>query len=127
MTRFLLATDTVHTTAAACDYLGGRLEDGDDVSALAVSGTEENSRDGEDALNVATARLSGITTVETTHAAGDPTETILDVAADVAADEVVMAAGGGAPGTGADLAGTVPAVIARAAVPVVVVPVPRLD
>jgi hypothetical protein len=27
VTRFLLATDSVHATAAGCDYLSGRLED----------------------------------------------------------------------------------------------------
>ena len=36
MSRFLLATDSVHTTAAACDYLGERLSDGDAVIVVSV-------------------------------------------------------------------------------------------
>lgn len=126
MTRFLLATDSVHATAAACDYLGGRLTAGDGVIALAVADSDV-PRDAEDALNVATARLSALATVETTRAEGDPAEAVLEAAADRGVDEVVVGARGGSPGTTSGLGGTARAVLARASVPVVVVPVPRLD
>ena len=127
MTRFLLATDSVHTTAAACDYLAGRLSDGDAVTALSVVEPGGPDRDAGDALNVATARLSGLAPVQTTRLEGDPAESILATAADTAVDEVVVGARSGAPGTGADLGSTARAVLARAPVPVVVVPLPRLD
>ena len=84
MTRFLLATDSVHTTAAGCDYLSDRIEDGDAVIALAVlegtGGVDE--RDAADALNVATVRLPGV--AETERREGDPvtyeSEVVIDAA-----------------------------------------------
>ena len=127
MTRFLLATDSVHTTAAACDYLAGRLSDGDAVTVLAVDASGAGARDAGDALNVATARLGGLATVETTSEEGAPAESILAAAAESDVDEVVVGARSGAPGTETDLGSTARAVVARATVPVVVVPVPRLD
>lgn len=54
--RYLVATDSVHTTAAACGYLGDRLDPDDAVSVLTVTGSDP--RTGEDALNVAKARSS---------------------------------------------------------------------
>lgn len=125
VTRFLLATDSVHTTAAACDYLAGRLSDGDAVTVLAVVASGAGARDAGDALNVANARLGGLATVETTSVEGDPVESILAAAVD--ADEVVVGSRSGAPGTETDFGSTARSVIARAEVPVVVVPVPRLD
>jgi nucleotide-binding universal stress UspA family protein len=124
VTRFLLATDSVHTTAAACDYLAGRLDEGDAVIVLAVAEPGAPSRDGADALNVATVRLDLLASVETASAEGAPAETILSVAAERDVDEVVV---GGAPGTGTDLGSTARAVVAQADRAVVVVPVPRLD
>ena len=127
MTRFLLSTDSVHTTAAACDYLDGRLADGDAVTALAVVETDGDDRDAGDALNVATARLGGLATVETTSEEGAPAESILAAAADADVDEVVVGSRSGVPGTETDLGSTARSVAARSTVPVVVVPVPRLD
>ena len=63
--RYLVATDSVHTTAAACDYLEPRLEDDDFVSVVSVPGTDE--RDAEDALNVVNARLAGLADITTEH------------------------------------------------------------
>ena len=60
--RYLVATDSVHTTAAACDYLEARLGPDDTVSVVSVP---EGSRDADDALNVASARLVGRGDVET--------------------------------------------------------------
>ncbi|MFB6295586.1 MAG: universal stress protein [Halobacteriales archaeon] len=94
MTTYLLATDSVHATAAGCDYLGGRLDPGDSVLALAVVedggnavGGEE-ARDVADALNVAEVRLSGA--VETERREGDPADAILAAAAEHAVDEIVL-------------------------------------
>lgn len=125
MTRFLLATDSVHTTAAACDYLVGRLDAGDEVLALSVVEPGSDDRDAGDALNVATARLAGVATVELETTEGSPVEAILDAATD--ADELVLGARSGRPGTDVDLGSTARGVLARAAVPAVVVPVPRLE
>lgn len=61
--RYLVATDSVHMTAAACDYLEDRL-DGEDVMLVATV-PDGGSRDGDDALNVANARLAGRAEVET--------------------------------------------------------------
>jgi len=76
--RVLIATDSVHTTAAACDYLEPRLNGDDTVAVVTVPADE--ARDAEDALNVATARLLGRADVRTARldaADGDPTEAIL--------------------------------------------------
>ena len=127
VTRFLLATDSVHTTAAACDYLAGRLDGGDEVTALSVAEAGGDPRDAGDALNVATGRLSAFASVETRRAEGDPADAILGVAADGDADEVVIGARAGSPGTAADLGGTAREVLVRADVPVVVVPLSGLD
>ena len=127
VTRFLLATDSVHTTAAACDYLADRLGGGDEVHVLAVAAGEDDARDAEDALNVAATRLAGLAAVETTRASGDPAEAILAAAEDVGPSELVVGARSGAPGTDTDLGATARTVLARASIPAVVVPIPRLD
>ena len=127
MTRFLLATDSVHTTAAACDYLAGRLDGGDEVTALSVAEADGDPRDAGDALNVATGRLSAFASVETRSVEGDAAEAILEAAADAGADEIVIGTRAGTPGTAPDLGGTAREVLVRADVPVVVVPLPGLD
>ena len=127
MTRFLLATDSVHTTAAGCDYLAGRLDGGDEVTVLAVVEPDSDTRDGGDALNVARARLAGVASVETETGQGDPAEAILAFADEVAADEILLGPRRGAPGADAELGETARAVLASAAVPVVVFPIARLE
>lgn len=116
MTRFLLATDSVHATAAGCDYLEERLDTDDTVIALTVledDGTE-SERDAADALNVATVRLPGATRTE--RRAGNPTATILDVAAKREVEEIVLVA----TGTG-EVGSTIRNVLAAADQPVVIV------
>jgi nucleotide-binding universal stress UspA family protein len=116
VTRFLLATDSVHATAAGCDYLSGRLEDDDQVVALTVldGEGEATERDAADALNVATVRLPGAARTERRE--GDPAPAILEAAREHDADEIVLVApDSGAPGR------TIRAAIADADRPVVVV------
>lgn len=125
MTRFLLATDSVHTTAAACDYLADRLSEGDAVTALAVAEPGGDRRDAGDALNVVGVRLSALASVETSTAEGEAAEAILEASADV--DEIVIGARSGEPGSDVDLGDTARTVVARADVPVVVVPLPPLE
>lgn len=120
--RVLIATDSVHTTAAACDYLEPRL-DGDDTVAVVTVPADE-ARDAEDALNVATARLLGRADVRTARldaADGDPTEAILAAIDDRSPDTVVVGRHAGAPGAGPGLGGTARRVIEGADRPVVVV------
>jgi nucleotide-binding universal stress UspA family protein len=116
VTRFLLATDSVHATAAGCDYLAGRLTGDDAVIALTVleGGEAASERDAADALNVATVRLR---TVETIRREGDPAPAILEAAGEHDADEIVLVA----PESG-DVGSTIRSVLAGADRPVVVVP-----
>lgn len=120
--RYLVATDSVHTTAAACDYLDPRLEDDDFVSVVSVPGTDE--RDAEDALNVVTARLAGRAEVATEQflTDGDPASGILSAANNAAVDVIVIGPHAGDPESGPELGSTARRIIEGADVPVVVVP-----
>lgn len=125
--HYLVATDSVHTTAAACDYLDERL-DGPGVDRVTVlTVTDGDTRDAGDAANVARARLAGRATVEVADRAGDPAETILDAVEDLAADVLVLGARSGAPGADTDLGSTARAVLAGVPIPAVIVPVEHLD
>jgi len=116
VTRYLLATDSVHATAAGCDYLGDRLDDDDAVIALTVlaGATTERERDAADALNVATVRLPGA--VETARREGTPAPAILDAAGERDVDELLLVA----PASGG-VGSTIRSVLADADRPVVVV------
>ena len=118
MTAFLLATDSVHATAAGCDYLGGRLDPDDSVMALAVveGADDAEARDVADALNVVDVRLSGA--VDAERREGDPAEAILAAATEHDVEEIVLVSSVESSGTGS----TIQAVLADADRPVVVVP-----
>jgi nucleotide-binding universal stress UspA family protein len=117
--RYLVATDSVHTTAAACDHLEPRLA-GDDTVVVTVS----ESRDGADALNVAWARLVGAGAVEMNRL--DPAEGVVDVvlaaASDEGTDELVVGPHAGDPEAGPSLGTTARRIIEGADLPVVAVP-----
>jgi nucleotide-binding universal stress UspA family protein len=132
---YLVATDSVHTTAAACDYLVDRLEPDDTVVVVTVP--ESENRDAGDALNVANARLVGAATVEVERldhdSAGDEPEddttdvddvagAILTAAAERDVDVVIVGTHAGSPDAGPALGSSARAVIEGATVPVVVVP-----
>ncbi|QGA81290.1 universal stress protein [Halomicrobium sp. LC1Hm] len=124
MTEYLVATSSVHVTAAAADYLQERLDPAtDEVVVVAVREADSPDRDAGDAANVARSRLAAVApTVETPD--GDPTETLLD-AIERRAPDVVLAGPNrgveGAEGVGS----TVRALLERAGCPVVVVPLPE--
>lgn len=134
MTRYLLATASVHTTAAAADYLGPRLDADDEVLVLTVAEPALAERDAGDAANVARSRLLPAT-VEVVQRDDDPTDGIRDVLAARDVDVLVIGSRRG------DLAGaddgddwddgadphdrvgsTARALLGSVAVPVVVVP-----
>lgn len=124
--HYLVATDSVHTTAAACDYLDDRLDGPatDTVTVLTVAG---DGRDAGDAANVARARVTGRAALETATREGDPAEAVLAAVAEFDADVLVLGPRSGSPGAAPELGSTARAVLARAPVPAVVVPLERLD
>jgi nucleotide-binding universal stress UspA family protein len=120
--RFLVATDSVHTTAAAYDYLEPRLDPDDTVTVVTVPGAD--ARDAADALNVANARFLGEVSVETERLEtdGDPASAVLAAATSSSADVVVIGPHAGTPDSGPTLGSTARRIIEAADVPVVVVP-----
>lgn len=127
MTRFLVATDSVHMTAAACDYLQERVDADDEVVVVAVSeeADGESERDAADAANVAQVRLATADVVVDTRK-GDPGPEI-EAAVDAHdADELVIGSPSGEPGTDRRVGSTAQSLVANADVPVVVVPLQSL-
>ena len=127
-TQFLVGTDSVHTTAAACDYLTERASAEDAVTVVAVASPEDptSRRDAEEALNVAGVRLFDVGDLETTVREGEPADELLEAASERDVDEFVIGARSGRPGATAGVGETARAILARADRPVVVVPVPGL-
>ncbi|MFB6084248.1 MAG: universal stress protein [Halorientalis sp.] len=143
MTTFLVATASVHTTAAACDYLGDRATAEDTVIVVSVTEPEDDPRDAGgpadsrapsrdarrdagDATNVARTRLVE-PAVETVTETGRPSEVIQSLAAERDADEVLIGARRGDPDAAPGLGGTAADLLVSLDVPVVVVPLPDLD
>lgn len=123
MTRVLVATTSVHTTAAACDYLEGRLDSDDTVVVLTVEDDTVAGRDAGDAANVARTRLFE-PTIETITGEGDPAAEIEQIAETEAVDEIVLGKTRGDPDVAGDAPGsTVRNLLAEADRPVVVLPV----
>lgn len=119
----LVATASVHTTAAACDYLTPRLTTGDTVLVVTVEEEDLSGRDAGDAANVARTRLVG-PTIETRTVDGDPATAIGRVAREADVDELVVGRHRGDPErAGAPPGSTVRALLADLDRPVVVVPV----
>jgi nucleotide-binding universal stress UspA family protein len=120
--QYLVATDSVHTTAAACDYLEDRLDSDDRVDVVTVPAAED--RDAEDAINVANARLLGRAEISTERLEGDgdPANVILAAANERTADTIVIGPHAGTPDAGPEMGSTARRIIEGADVPVVVVP-----
>lgn len=124
MTTVLVATASVHTTAAACDHLAADLGAGDSVVVLGVAEPRLDDRDPGDAANVARTRLVE-PAVETLVREGDPAEEILAAAVEFDVDGIVLGATRGDPATAGEPPGsTVEAVLAAADRPVTVLPSP---
>ncbi len=126
--QYLAGTDSVHTTAAICDYLDDRATADDEVTVVSVAPADDPAavRDGQEALNVAPVRLAAVGAVETELREGDPATELLAAASDVDADEIVIGAYSGSPGATADLGSTAQTLLPTVSRPVVVVPIPDL-
>ncbi|MFC7227347.1 universal stress protein [Salinirubellus salinus] len=127
--HYLLATDSVHTTAAGCDYLldAARLDPDDRATVLTVVETDADERDPGDAANVATARLTGFCELAFEEREGDVADEILDSVDSLDADVLLVGPHGGRSGAGPELGPTARAVLEGTAVPVVVLPLEPLS
>ncbi len=125
--HYLVGTDSVHTTAAICDYLEERATTDNTVSVVAVAPADDPTarRDADEALNVATVRLAAVGDVETERRSGTPADVLCEAAVDCDADEIVIGAHGGGPGATRDLGSSARRLLAAADRPVVVVPIPE--
>ena len=124
--HYLVGTDSVHATAAICDYLEGRATSDDAVTVVAAVDETTTRQDAREALNVAPVRLATVGDVETDVREGAPADRLLEVAEAVDADELVVGSRSGRPDATAALGSTARAVLEDAARPVVVVPMPEL-
>jgi len=126
--HYLVGTDSVHTTAAICDYLDERATADDTVTVIAVAPADDPTarRDCDESLNVAAVRLAAVGNVETERRSGRPPDVLCEAAADCNADDLVIGAHSGDPDTTRDLGATAQEVLAAANRSVVVVPIPDL-
>src|SRR6056297_3199350 len=98
MTDYLVATASVHVTAAAADYLGARLDPGEDsVVVVGVREPGAHERDAGDAANVARSRLAAAMP-ETELREGEPVAELRAAVADHDPDVVVVGANAGTEG-----------------------------
>jgi nucleotide-binding universal stress UspA family protein len=125
MTDYLVATASVHVTAAAADYLTERADPGEDsVVVVAVREPDTPERDAGDAVNVARSRLAAL--LPTTDVrSGDPGPELLAAVAEHDPDEVLIGAHRGTADS-EGVGSTARALLARVDRPVVVVPLPDL-
>lgn len=125
MTDFLVATSSVHVTAAAADYLQGRIDPSEDsIVVVGVREPDAPSRDVGDAANVARSRLAAAMP-ETEIRDGDPTTELLAAIEEHDPDEVVVGAHRGTAGSDG-VGSTAQALLTQVDRPVVVVPLPAL-
>ncbi|AGB38930.1 hypothetical protein [Natronococcus occultus] len=115
----LVGTDSVHATAAICDYLEDELVDDVTIVAPVEPGDETARRDGQEALNVASVRLVGAD-VETELREDGSGSVLCEVAATIEPDEVIV-------GSSDVLEPERRALLEAERWPVVVVPVPDLE
>ncbi len=120
--KVLVATASVHTTAAACDYLDGRVSADDTVYILTVEEPDRDPRDTGDAANVARVRLLE-PTVESLNKSGEPADAIINAVAEHDIDEIILATTSGDPErAGTPPGSTVIELLADLPVPAIVLP-----
>jgi nucleotide-binding universal stress UspA family protein len=115
---------SVHTTAAACDALAGRLSAADAVRVVGVLEPGVTERDLAEAVTVARTRLPA-PTVDAETRSGDPSTALAAAIADADPDVVVLGARRGDPAAATDSppGSTAGALWAGAERPVLVLPV----
>jgi nucleotide-binding universal stress UspA family protein len=94
MTTFLVGTDSEATSEKLCDYLEGRLEEGDTVYAVNSlrGGDETHDKDvleGKEALEAIEARIDGVDSHQLVRG-NSPQEDLLTFADDHEVDELVL-------------------------------------
>lgn len=125
MTDYFVATGSVHVTAAAADYLQGRLDPSEDsVVVVGVREPERHERDAGDAANVARSRLAAAMP-ETELREGDPATELL-AAIEAHDPDVVLVGANAGTGGASGVGGTATELLASVDRPVVVVPLPDL-
>lgn len=121
VTSFLVATSSVHVTAAAADYLADRLDPAaDEVVVVAVDEPGTEAREAGDAVNVARSRLAAAAPTTETRT-GDPADELSDAVAEHDPDEVLIGPHGGRAGDDG-VGSTAQALLRSLDRPVVVVP-----
>lgn len=122
----LIATTSVHTTAAACDWLESRLDESDRVTVVTILDGDVSERIAAEAANVARVRLPTVT-VDSLTISGAPAQLIREVASGKhdpeKCDILLMGPRRGEPGMTNETPGsTTQQLIASPPVPVLVVP-----
>ena len=119
----------MHTTATLCDYLGTRVGTGDTVVVVnSLQGGDDTSsedvRDGADALNAASSRLSEQCTVETHQyiRSNTPDEDLLQAVEAVDADDLVIGIRKRNPTSKVVFGSTAQDILLHSSVPMAVVP-----
>ncbi len=125
--HYCVGTDSVHTTAAACDYLERRVTDADTVTVISVLDPKvlSDRRGCEEALNVASVRLFEAD-VKTQVREAEPATALLEAATEVGADELIIGGRSGRPGTERVVGSTASKIVAKATIPVLIVPLEEL-
>jgi nucleotide-binding universal stress UspA family protein len=125
MTDFLVATSSVHVTAAAADYLTARADPAtDDVVVVGVRDPDAPQRDAGDAVNVARSRLAALAPT-TEIRDGDPETEVRAAIEAHDPDEILLGAHRGTADS-EGVGSTARALLVEADRPVVVVPLPSL-
>jgi nucleotide-binding universal stress UspA family protein len=118
--HYIVATESVHTTAAACDYLLETLSSGDQVTVLTITSPDNKSRDAADAANVATARLTGACELAFEQQNGEPAAEIEKAADTLDTDVILMGVHSGQVGARSDLGNTAQSVLESVSIPTVI-------
>ncbi|MFB6092384.1 MAG: universal stress protein [Haloquadratum sp.] len=134
MTTYVVATNHVDTSAQLCDYLVDRVSGSDAVHAVnSLPGGDETDsqdvRDGEESLNVVSSRLGAVTSVDTHQfvRGNEPHEDVLDHAADVDADEIVIGVRKRNPTAKVVFGSTAQRILLQSNRPIVVVPLVEVE
>lgn len=128
MTTVLVGTDSVHTTATACDYLGPQLNSEDTVFFCSIPDGPVSERDAGDAANVARTRLVKPTVEILDHESLPDHDTVASVLLAVAdqsdVDKLMIGTTRGDPETAGEPPGsTLQELLTETDRPVVVLPV----